>query len=184
MAQPKSASTIQAVLEAMNLLGEGGLHWLGGQQSLQGGDNIIMSRNYPSNYPNNYDEVNIVDSSSSKHIFTIFVQEWQLQVPNGFIQLVFVSFDIEEYDSRLTDCVYDWVEVYYGSYSEKFCGSSIPGPFTSTGPTMRVKMHTDGSVTRTGFRALWGDLSNLFLWFGDNSMVDSSNWAQGFPVSG
>ena len=143
-----------------------------------------MSRNYPSNYPNNYDEVNIVDSSSSKHIFTIFVQEWQLQVPNGFIQLVFVSFDIEEYDSRLTDCVYDWVEVYYGSYSEKFCGSSIPGPFTSTGPTMRVKMHTDGSVTRTGFRALWGDLSNLFLWFGDNSMVDSSNWAQGFPVSG
>ena len=58
MAQPKSTSTIQAVLEAMNLLGDGGMFWLGGQY-MSGLTNIIMSRNYPHDYPDNYDEVNI-----------------------------------------------------------------------------------------------------------------------------
>ena len=126
----------------------------------------------------------IILISISKHIFTILVQEWQLEVQNGYIQLVFVSFDIEGHSS----CGYDWVEVSYGSYTEKFCGSSIPGPFTSIGPTMTVKMHTDRSETRTGFRALWWDssleLPDYFLWVGDNSVVDRSNWAPGFPVSG
>ena len=72
MAQPKSTFTIQAVLEAVNLLGEGGMFWLGGQQSLQSGDNIIMSRNYPTNYPENYDEVNIVVSPIPKKYFHNF----------------------------------------------------------------------------------------------------------------
>ena len=62
LAQPKSTSNIQTVLEAINL--QAGSQaarkfWLGGQQSLQIGDNIIMSQNYPSDYPNNYDEVYI-----------------------------------------------------------------------------------------------------------------------------
>ena len=94
----------------------------------------ITSKNHPSIYDNNYDE------------------EWTLEAPEEhIIQLTFESFDIE-YSSS---CPYDWVEVSYGSYSEKFCGSSIPGPFNSTGPTMTVKMHTDSSVTGTGFRAVW-----------------------------
>ena len=120
----------------------------------------IISKNHPSDYDNYYDE------------------EWTLEAPEGhIIQLTFESFDIEaEYS-----CAYDWVEVSYGSYSEKFCGpvdwegadigyynengdylgSTIPGPFTSsaTGPTMIVRMHTDGDVTRTGFRAVWARLS-------------------------
>ena len=113
------------------------------------------------------------------------LQEWQLEIPNGYIQLVFTSFDIEAY----TSCANDWVEVSYGSHTEKICGSSIPGPFTSTGPTMTVRMHTNGIHTRTGFRAYWRDSSSVmtnddFLWVGDNSIVDSSNWAPGFPVSG
>ena len=75
-----------------------------------------------------------------------------MEAPAGHvIQLSFSSFDVE-YHSR---CGYDWVEVSYGSYSEKFCGRSNPGPVTSTGPTMTVRMHTDSSVTRTGFRAVW-----------------------------
>ena len=124
------------------------------------------------------------------------MQEWQLVVPNGNIKLAFESFDIAHKSKK---CARDWVEVSYGSYNEKVCGhvngfayyngsgdylgSSIPGPFTSTGPTMTVRMHSDDAGTRTGFRALWGDASN-FLWVGDNSVVDSSNWAPGFPVSG
>ena len=90
-------------------------------------------------------------------LFTICVQEWQLEVPNGYVQLVFEYFDIKYHSS----CAYDWVEVSYESYSEtttknyyseKFCGPSydgiyyngngdnlgrsIPGPFTSTGPDL------------------------------------------------
>ena len=110
------------------------------------------------------------------------MQEWQLEVPNGgYVQLVFESFFIEWASS--TGCDFDWVEVSYGSYSERFIGKSIPGPFTSTGQTMTVKMHTEYNVA-SGFRAVWGDSSN-FHWVGDdNSIVDSSNWAPGFPVSG
>ena len=33
MAQPKTTSTIQSALEAVNLLGEGGMFWLGGKLS-------------------------------------------------------------------------------------------------------------------------------------------------------
>ena len=69
------------------------------------------------------------------------------------ITLTFEAFAIE-YHSR---CAYDWVEVIYddGS-SQKYCGDSIPGPFTSfTGTSMTVKIHTDYSVTESGFKASW-----------------------------
>ena len=49
LAQPKTISTIQTVLEDVNLLGEGGLYWLGGQQSgedfLWVGDNSVVDGN-------------------------------------------------------------------------------------------------------------------------------------------
>ena len=171
MAQPKSSSTIGAVLEAINLLGVGGKYWLWGQQI----GNIIMSQNYPLAYPLNYEKVKISNFIYIITLFTIWVQEWQLEVPNGYVLLVFESFDIPTYGC--------WVEVSYGSYSERFIGKSIPGPFTSTGQTMTVKMHTEYNVA-SGFRAVWGD-SSKFHWVGDdNSIVDSSNWAPGFPVSG
>ena len=56
LAQPKTTSTIQAVLEAVNLLGAGGLHWLGGQQSgedfLWVGDNsVVDSSNWAQGFP-------------------------------------------------------------------------------------------------------------------------------------
>ena len=56
LAQPKTTSTIQAVLEAVNLLGAGGLHWLGGQQSgedfLWVGDNsAVESNNWAQGFP-------------------------------------------------------------------------------------------------------------------------------------
>ena len=56
LAQPKTISTIQTVIEAVNLLGEGGLHWLGGQQSgedfLWMGDNSkVDSSNWARGFP-------------------------------------------------------------------------------------------------------------------------------------
>ena len=127
------------------------------------------------------------------------VQEWQLEVPNGYMQLVFVSVNTDHCDlscSGTCSCACsDWVEVSYGNYSEKFCSKDyqsvttngnndyfIP-TFTST-EQMTVRMHTDGVGGSKGFRAFWMDTSPDFLWEGDNSVVDGSNWAHGFPVSG
>ena len=67
LAQPKTSSSIQAVLDAINLQGEGGVYWLGGQWV---GDNIIMSQNYPGLYPKNYDQV-IVNSFRNLSIPTL-----------------------------------------------------------------------------------------------------------------
>ena len=67
-----------------------------------------------------------------------------------FVQLTFEAFDLEP-----GDCSYDFVEVSYDSYSTKFCGDSIPGPFESTNTTMNVKIKTDSSVTGQGFKAEW-----------------------------
>ena len=93
-----------------------------------------MSKNYPSNYDNNYDE------------------EWTLEAPEGhIIHLSFESFNIK----TSSKCRDDFVKVTYESFTEKLCGRFIPGPFTSTGPTMTVRMHTDGSESGTGFRAVW-----------------------------
>ena len=49
----------------------------------------------------------------------------------------------------------------YGSFREKFCGNSNPGPFTSTGQNMTVRFHTDGSVTETGFSARWMEVAEV-----------------------
>ena len=97
----------------------------------------ISSKNYPEHYDNSDDE------------------EWTLEAPEGhIIQLIFKSFDVEAHSS----CGYDWVEVSYGSYSEKFCGSSSPEPFTSSGKNMTVRFHTDSSVVASGFSAVWTEV--------------------------
>ena len=88
------------------------------------------------------------------------LQEWTLQSENGGnIQLTFVSFDVEYHSS----CAYDYIEVMYGDYSERFCGGEngdyLPGPFTSCGSSMVIKFHSDSSATRTGFRADWEKIS-------------------------
>ena len=75
-----------------------------------------------------------------------------MQAPAGKrIQLTFTSFHLE----AKSGCRYDHLEVSYGTFSKKFCGTRISSPFVSTGTTITVKMHTDAYVTRTGFRAEW-----------------------------
>ena len=101
------------------------------------------------------------------------LQEWTLTSENGGnIQLTFRSFDLEgcsyyyydystyeyEYLDECT-CIYDYVEVFYGSYNEKFCGDTVPEVITSCGSSITIKFHSDGYVTRTGFRAEWEELS-------------------------
>ena len=81
------------------------------------------------------------------------VQEWTLSATQAgyVVQLTFETFGLED----SANCEYDFVEVSYDSYSEKFCGDSLPGPFVSTGTTMTVRLQTDFSETGQGFKAEW-----------------------------
>ena len=68
--------------------------------------------------------------------------------------MIHITFEAFELESN-TRCSYDYVEISHGTYSQKFCGSSIPNPITSSGRTMTVRFHTDFSVSYSGFRAVW-----------------------------
>ena len=52
-------------------------------------------------------------------------------------------------------CIMDYVTISYGSVEEKYCGSDIPGPITSSGNTMTVVFVSDPVYQFTGFNATW-----------------------------
>jgi len=107
-----------------------------GSVTLGNSEGSIKSPDFPNNYPNNKDK------------------EWDLSAPGGSkIQLTFNSFDLEDDAS----CSYDYVQISYGTFSKKYCGASKPDPVTSTGNTMNVKFHSDESVVKKGFSAVWKD---------------------------
>ena len=98
------------------------------------------------------------------------LQAWTLTSENGGnIQLAFESFHLEECDYEYNDytyeysdectCVYDYVEVSYGSHSDKFCGDRVPEAIISCGSSsMVIKFHSGSDITRAGFRAVWEQL--------------------------
>ena len=45
--------------------------------------------------------------------------------------------------------------ISYGTFSKIYCGASKPDPVTSTGNTMKFKFHSDYSVVKNGFSAVW-----------------------------
>ena len=70
----------------------------------------------------------------------------------GVINLTFTKFEVE-FDP-FGDCVYDYVEISFGNFIEKYCGTSLPGPFISN-TTIIVKFHSDDYFNMTGFSAVW-----------------------------
>ena len=72
--------------------------------------------------------------------------------------LTFTVFSLEPWRAGSVSTCYDYVEVSYAGYSDQFCGSSIPGPFTSTGSSMVVRFHSNHVYTRTGFSAVWTEV--------------------------
>ena len=82
-------------------------------------------------------------------------QLWSLSVePGTQLRLTFDSFSLEEpyyYD----DCSYDYVEISYDGYSEKFCGHSTPPTITSSSNSMTVKFVSDESTNKKGFNGTW-----------------------------
>ena len=73
------------------------------------------------------------------------------------IELNFLSFNLE-YDSN---CYYDWLEVSYGSYREKFCGyksqERLP-TFVTTEKSMTIKMNSNSLYTYSGFYAVYNKI--------------------------
>ncbi|WAR06635.1 CUBN-like protein [Mya arenaria] len=110
----------------------------GGNFTIQRG--TIVSKNYPNNYPNSS------------------VCEWLVTVKDRHnIELEFTDFDVEGASS---DCRYDYVAVYDGPSIDatelmKHCGNSLPNStrYRSLSNQLYIRMKTDGSVSRRGFRA-------------------------------
>ena len=71
------------------------------------------------------------------------------------------DYDLDYCSEDNTEC-YDYVEVSFGSYNEKFCGSEVPDPITSTDNTMTVRFFSDGSLNYPGFSAMWGSVQGAF----------------------
>ena len=114
--------------------------------------NYFKSTNYPENYPNNHSEV-IIPPLVTILFSQNLLKEWKLEVDDGKrINLTFTNFEVE-FDP-FGDCGFDYVEVSYRNFSEKYCGLSVPGPFISN-TTITVKFHSDDFYNETGFSAMW-----------------------------
>ena len=99
----------------------------------------ITSPNYPNSYENNIDCVVALRFPAGSTVLIEFDQQYE----------------IESHDS----CNYDYIEVRDGPSvdsnligNERLCGSTAPAPIQSTGNTMTLIFHTDGSFTKTGFK--------------------------------
>ena len=104
-------------------------------------EGVVQSLNYPGNYPNNIN------------------METNIKVEEGYtIELTLNSFDLE--DDTDSGCRFDFVEII--GTSTKICGIVASGTkYTSSGPTMRLRFHTDESITRKGFKATWTAVPGL-----------------------
>ena len=63
------------------------------------------------------------------------------------------------FDTFDTESGFDYVEISNDCFSQRHSGTSIPGPFTSTGTSMVVRFHSDhNSRSGTGFSAVWTEV--------------------------
>ena len=97
----------------------------------------VTSTHYPNDYNNDQDCQLIITLSLGSRV-----------------SIQFESFDIEQE----SDCDYDWLEIREGASASspligyKLCGSSNPGTILSTGNSITLIFHSDGSVTASGFK--------------------------------
>lgn len=109
--------------------------------NLTGEYGTIQSPNYPNIYPRNRD------------------CRWVLTGPPG--QTISLTFSSINYGlENSASCNYDYIELRNGSSATdsllgKFCGTNVPGRVTTTGNSMYVHFHSDGSQQFTGFQATW-----------------------------
>ncbi|XP_017020584.1 protein tolkin [Drosophila kikkawai] len=87
---------------------------------------------------------------------------WEIVAPPMHkISLNFTHFDLEGTAHQQSDCGYDSVTIYskLGESRLKrigtFCGSAIPPTATSESNALRVEFHSDKSIQRSGFAAVF-----------------------------
>ena len=54
--------------------------------------------------------------------------------------------------------MYDYLEISFGSFTWKYCGDQVPQPLISSGPSMKIKFHSDNIGSKTGFLFKWEEL--------------------------
>ncbi|XP_073900600.1 inactive serine protease PAMR1 isoform X1 [Castor canadensis] len=87
--------------------------------------------------------------------------EWTIHAKPGFsIQLRFSMLSLE-FDYM---CQYDYVEIRDGDNSDspiikRFCGNERPAPIRSTGSSLHVLFHSDGSKNFDGFHAVFEEIT-------------------------
>ena len=88
-----------------------------------------------------------------KRLLTDILQTWQLSSVSGdTITLTFQSLHME-YNVNFCGGCCDYVEVTHSSSTQRFCGSALPAPISSSG-NMRVTFRSDRSLAYTGFLAV------------------------------
>ncbi|XP_064556108.1 protein tolkin isoform X1 [Drosophila montana] len=87
---------------------------------------------------------------------------WEIVAPPKHkISLNFTHFDLEGTAHQQSDCGYDSVTIYSKLTENRlkrigtFCGSAIPPTATSDSNALRVEFHSDKSIQRTGFAAVF-----------------------------
>ncbi|XP_070137463.1 protein tolkin isoform X1 [Drosophila bipectinata] len=87
---------------------------------------------------------------------------WEIVAPPTHkISLNFTHFDLEGTAHQQSDCGYDSVTIYSKLTENRlkrigtFCGSAIPPAATSEGNALRVEFHSDKSIQRSGFAAVF-----------------------------
>ncbi|XP_046746481.1 cubilin-like [Diprion similis] len=83
---------------------------------------------------------------------------WIIQAPPGFIvQLNWITFELESSPTCYLDyvTVFDYTESNAKHEMGKFCGSAKPHIMTTQSRMMSINFHTDASVARDGFTAVY-----------------------------
>ena len=98
---------------------------------------MVTSPNYPNNYPDNFELIE------------------KIRVEEGLVVAIeFTAFVVQSHSS----CSYDYVTIKNGdgtTLMEKTCGSSLPAAVNGTSNTVEIHFHTDGSVSKSGWRLTW-----------------------------
>ncbi|XP_034126839.1 dorsal-ventral patterning protein tolloid isoform X3 [Drosophila guanche] len=109
-------------------------------------------------YPNG-----TINSPSFPEMYPILKEcIWEIVAPPKHkISLNFTHFDLEGTAAQQSDCGYDSVTIYSKLTENRlkrigtYCGSAIPPTATSDSNALRVEFHSDKSIQRSGFAAVF-----------------------------
>uniref|UniRef100_A0A4D5RM14 Putative procollagen c-endopeptidase enhancer n=1 Tax=Ixodes scapularis TaxID=6945 RepID=A0A4D5RM14_IXOSC len=82
---------------------------------------------------------------------------WVIRAPAGHVRLRFSAFDVEKV---LSLCLADYVRVFDGNDEsapllKNVCGDQLPGEIISSSDSLLLRFHTDHTVRKAGFVALY-----------------------------